>query len=83
MNKSVKPEFPESVDGKVRARVQAPLEKFRQVNPRIDYYPTPEAMAAIEWLRERHPKASTRELIDALVGKGKEALSGKAKPQAG
>ena len=82
-----KSEFPESADTKgnhkVTARVQPNLKKFRQANPRVDYYPTPEAMAAIEWLRERHPKASTRELIDALVRKGKDALSGNAKPQAG
>ena len=82
-----KSEFPESKDStanhKVTAWVQPSLKKFRQANPRVDYYPTPEAMAAIDWLRQRHPKASTRELIDALVEKGKEALSGNGKEQVG
>lgn len=75
MSKSVKPEFPESVDGKVTARVES-VRKFRQGNPRIDYYPLQNAMAAIEWLRERYPKLSTREVIDALAVKGKESFSG-------
>ena len=75
MNKSKHSEFPESVDGKVSARVEG-VRKFRHANPRIDYYPIPDAVAAIEWLRERNPKLSTREAIDTLVVKGKEALSG-------
>ena len=75
MNKSKHSEFPESVDGKVSARAEG-VRKFRQANPRIDYYPIPDAVAAIEWLRERNPKLSTREAIDTLVVKGKEALSG-------
>lgn len=52
------------------------LAKFRNANPRIDYYPVPDAVAAIESLRLRDPTRSTRELIDTLVVTGMDALSG-------
>lgn len=78
MNNAKKSEFPENTNGKVTARVNA-LRKFRGANPRVDYYPTEGAMAAIDWLRSRHPKASTRELIDTLIGHGKKALTGNTK----
>lgn len=51
-----------------------PLTNFRRQNPRIDYYPTPEAAAAIERLRQSNPGVCTRELIDVLVVKGCHAL---------
>ena len=83
MSKSVNGKFPETDDTeiaqrvgcKVSARVEG-VRKFRQVNPRIDYYPIPDAAAAIEWLRERNPKVSTRELIDVLIIEGQQSLSG-------
>lgn len=46
------------------------MTAFRKLNPRIDYYPTPDAVAAIERLRKCNPNACTRELLDALVVKG-------------
>ncbi len=46
------------------------VRKFRKENPRIDYFPTPDAVAAIERLRKKTPNASTRELIDTLVVEG-------------
>lgn len=49
---------------------KTPLANFRRQNPRIDYYPTPQAAAAIERLRKCNPGVCTRELIDALVMKG-------------
>lgn len=50
------------------------LQKFRKENPRIDYYPTPDAAAAIERLRQSYPSACTRELVDTLVVKGCNAM---------
>lgn len=49
------------------------LRAFRKVNPRIDYYPTPEAVTAIERMRSIHPDAPTRALVDMLVLKGLKA----------
>lgn len=55
-------------------KTKTPLANFRRQNPRIDYYPTPEAAAAIERLRQSNPGFCTRELIDTLVVKGCNAL---------
>ncbi len=46
------------------------LQDFRKLNPRIDYYPVPEALAAIRKLQAKYPNFSLRELVDALVIKG-------------
>ena len=75
MSKSAKSQLSKGVDSKIPTSVDR-VGKFRQTNPRIDYYPMPDAMAAINWLRERKPKANTRELIDALIIAGKKAISG-------
>ena len=50
------------------------VRKFRSENPRIDWYPTPQSVAAIERLRRANPGVSTRELIDALVVAGGKAF---------
>ena len=49
------------------------VRKFRKENPRIDYFPTPDAVAAIERLRKANPGFCTRELIDMLVVEGGKA----------
>lgn len=46
------------------------VRKFRKENRRIDYFPTPDAVAAIERLRRAHPGTCTRELLDMLVVEG-------------
>ena len=46
------------------------VRRFRKKNPRIDYFPTPDAVAAIERLRRAHPSTCTRELLDMLVVEG-------------
>ena len=46
------------------------MTKFRRENPRYDYYPTPDAVAAIERLRKVKPGICTRELLDMLVVEG-------------
>ncbi len=48
------------------------MTAFRSQNPRIDYFPTPDAVAAIERLRKTTPNASTRELLDTLVVAGEK-----------
>lgn len=57
-----------------KPKPKTPLTNFRSQNPRIDYYPTPDAAAAIERLRKFNPGVCTRELIDVLVVKGCNAL---------
>lgn len=54
------------------------MQKFRQENLRIDYYPAKEAAAAIERLRQSYPGESTRLLVDMLVCAGIKALVRKA-----
>jgi hypothetical protein len=50
------------------------LVRFRKEHVRLDYYPTGRAAQAIERLRQLHPGASTRAIIDALVVAGIKAL---------
>lgn len=50
------------------------LQKFRRHNPRFDYYAMPDAAAAIERLRQLHPDASKRQVIDMLVEEGAKAF---------
>ena len=52
---------------------QSAMQKFRRMNPRIDYYPVPDALSAIERLRQSKPVVSTREIIDCLVVAGIKA----------
>ncbi len=56
------------------------MRKFRKENPRIDYYPLPSAVAAIERLRTHHPDAPTRAIIDMLVVAGIKALCPRIAP---
>ena len=49
------------------------MQKFRCENPRIDYFPTEDAVAAIERLRKAKPGVCTRELLDMLVVEGGKA----------
>lgn len=46
------------------------VRKFRSENPRIDYFPTPDAVSAIERLRQSKPGVCTRELLDMLIVEG-------------
>lgn len=56
------------------------MQKFRRENKRVDYYPMPDAVAAIERLRQHYPDAPTRALIDMLVMAGIKALTAKVTP---
>ncbi|MDD5029857.1 MAG: hypothetical protein PHH58_10205 [Rhodoferax sp.] len=49
---------------------RAPMKTFRRKYLRIDYYPTQDAVAAIERLRNAKPGVCTRELLDTLVVQG-------------
>jgi len=51
-------------------QTKSAMQKFRRVNQRIDYYPVPDAVAAIERLKQSRPGVSTREIIDMLVVEG-------------
>lgn len=77
MSKSAKSEFPETGNSNITARVEG-VRKFRQANPRHDYYPTADAAAAIERMREQYPTASVREVIDTLIVEGVKAFPEKA-----
>ncbi len=83
--------FPETsepvTDGKVTARVddkssspksgkKEHLKRFRKDNPRIDYYPSEEAEAAIAATHKANPKHPTRSIIDFLIVKGFKTVSG-------
>ena len=46
------------------------LRRFREANPRIDYYPSQRAREAIDSLRQRYPGHPVRDLIDALIREG-------------
>ena len=46
------------------------IARFRRVNPRIDYYPTAHAHAAICAMLHMHPKNNMREVLDMLVVEG-------------
>ena len=77
MSKSAKSGFPETGNRKVTGKVEG-VRKFRQSNPRIDYYPMPDAAAAIQRMREQYPTASVREVIDTLSVEGAKAFPDKA-----
>jgi hypothetical protein len=53
------------------------MQRFRQNNRRIDYYPAERAARAIDALQEINPTYSLRELVDYLVVTGYKAASGK------
>lgn len=57
-----------------QTKPKSSMVEFRRQNPRIDYYPMPDAVAAIERLRKAKPGVCTRELLDALVVKGGKAF---------
>ena len=57
-----------------RTKPETHLQKFRRHNPRFDYYAMPDAAAAIERLRQLHPDASKRQVIDMLVEEGVKAF---------
>jgi hypothetical protein len=59
------------------ARKPGSMQRFRQNNRRIDYYPTESASAAIQTMRDANPSWSLRELVDYLVVTGYKAASGK------
>ena len=54
------------------------MSEFRKHNRRIDYFPVPDALSAIEQLRKLHPDAPMRAIIDMLVVAGIKALAPKA-----
>ena len=64
-------------------QTKSAMQKFRRVNPRIDYFPTENAVAAIERLRQSKPGVCTRELLDMLVVKGVDAYFPERKPVMG
>lgn len=78
--------FPETIDATGTPSSQQGfnkgLRRFREANPRIDYYPSEKAREAIERLRQRYPDHPVRDLIDALIREGDKAFSGN-KPRGG
>lgn len=53
---------------------ESTMQRFRKVNRRIDFYPTTDALAALERLRQSRPHESTRLLLDRLVIAGAKLL---------
>ncbi len=49
---------------------QLAMQRFRKVNPRLDYFPTPEAATAIAQMQLTFPSYSKREVVDMLVVEG-------------
>ena len=70
--------FPETTDAATtsisRQVCNKGLRRFREANPRIDYYPSESARATIERLRQRYPDHPVRDLIDALIREGDKAF---------
>ena len=66
-----------------QTKPKTPLTNFRRQNPRIDYYPTLVAVAAIERLRQNKPGVCTRELLKMLVVKGVAAYFSESTPAMG
>ena len=77
MSKSVKAEFPETDNSKATARVVS-VRQFRTRNRRIDYYPSPEASAKLDQVRELNPNHPIGELIDYLIANASKPVSGNA-----
>lgn len=61
---------PVSTQTDEQTKSESAMQKFRRENFRVDYYPIPEAVSAIERLRQSKPGVCTRELIDILVMEG-------------
>ena len=61
-----------------QTKPKSSMTEFRKKNPRVDYFPTPEAMAAIDVLRKSYPDVSMREVIDTLVIAGIRSFIPKA-----
>lgn len=57
-----------------QTKPESTTQKFRKVNRRFDYYPTTDALATIERLRQSKPGESTRLLLDRLVLAGAKAF---------
>jgi hypothetical protein len=65
-------------------------QKFRKQNPRIDYSPTPAALAVIHKLQAQLPDWNRRQVMDLLIelggeaheNKSDDALKGRTQPQA-
>jgi hypothetical protein len=52
------------------------VRRFRKDNPRIDYYPSEQAEAAINELHKANASFPIRSIIDHLVLRGAKAISG-------
>ena len=59
---------------------RACMQRYRARHKRIDYVPSPEALAIIEAWRARKLDNCTAGIIDRLVHAGHAALSGSADP---
>lgn len=53
------------------------MRRYRRENPRIDYYPTPEARAAIAEAQKAFAGYPARAVLDFLIVTGFKAFSGK------
>jgi hypothetical protein len=60
--------------GSLQAAPNTSLRKFRERNPRIDYYPAAEARAAIAGLHRQYPGHSVSDVVNALVLAGRRAF---------
>lgn len=53
------------------------MRRYRRENPRLDYYPTPEARAAIAEAQKAFAGYPARAVLDFLIVTGFKAFSGK------
>lgn len=59
------------------------MQKFRQSNTRIDYYPYGPALDAITRLHAQHPHFCRREIIDLMVMEGAKKFFPDTSPLSG
>jgi hypothetical protein len=59
----------------LKAAPNTSLRKFRERNPRIDYYPSAEARVAIAGLHQQYPSHSISDVVNALVLEGRQAFA--------
>ena len=50
------------------------LQRFRHKYSHIDYYPHRDSVVAIERLRAKCPKYTTRQILDVLIEAGEKSL---------
>lgn len=72
------PDDPTGIKPEKKARSLARMRRYRARIRRIDYVPRPDVLAIIEHYMTKHPKNRPAGVIDALIRRGHEAVSGNA-----